>query len=680
METITSRRNVFLSDCTLGVGGELISWNYGEHEISTITQLLLRSGLEVIEYGLLSGSTSGPNAAVYTSTLLPFEINRREGQQYALLLNRKDLPLLSKIPDSSEKTADILRVYLTRTRTEAELQYCAELSRKGYQIALLIEETGQYTDEELSALLRRANALHPWGCYIFDSSGILDEDELQRIFPIFETELSEAVRIGFHGRNNAQRAETLARTFSRLPVQRDLCVDVSAGGMGAGALHLPSETQAEWMNGCFGTAYDLSALEFLSIKTEPYTAAKKNALAKLLYNAAAKQKCSYRYVEYYCDMSIDLTIQLETYSEIERSSRFRFSKAEANKALLLSQKKKLNLAIVILTAGHPKRIEHILRHEADNLLKSGARIMIFDGSSDRRTHAVVLNYQLENYSNILYRRYCGDDATASPDAMIKAAFAANPDCDYVWLLRDDLVPTVSCFRHDLLSQTAGGAEVIVVDAAFRNNNRFCVKRYDDNLEFFAENSARLSLLGSCILKHSLVEKLLTHPLSDQPRGGFWMVDALLQEIAAQKAKTALIVSNSYYYDQISFQKSFFTPDIFDQWGNRWYEMIMALPAFYDPAKRSAVRIQMYDMHPFHLKSMLYLRAAGCYSLSVYRQWKDRLLQISDTSKTKLCLAALFPRSLAKIVLSASSYQLEHPNTLFSKLAGKLYHLYVRLGR
>lgn len=680
MEAVTKGDNIQLLDCTLGVGGELVSWNFGKHEINDITQLLLRSGLEIIEYGLLSGFTSGPNCTVYCSTELPFVVERREGQCYALLLDQHSRPPLSQIPDRNKGTADIIRVYLTQKRAAAELQYCVELSRKGYQIAILVEETGQYTDEELSSLLHQVNPINPWGCYILDTSGILDENGLKHIFSIFDKELPSDTQIGFHGLDNLQRVKALAQFFCCLPTHRKLCVDVSAGGVGAGALHLSIADQAEWMNEFFETDYDLPVIEFLTTKTKQYVELKNEVCLKLLYHAAANQKCSYRYVEYYCGISVDPTVQLGVYSEIARECGFQFSKDEANKALLRYQKKRLDLTIVVLTTNRPKMIEQLLHKEADNLLKYGANIVIFDGSGDERTHAVTTNYQLEGYNNISYQRYSGDGTSASRDAMVKAAYATNLNHEYVWLLRDDLVPTISGFYHELLSQVKCGAEVIAIDAAFRNNNRFCTKIYNSNYDFFSDNSARLSMIGTCIVKSSVAERLMKYGLPDQSKTGFWMVDALLREIASEPVKTGLVVSNCFYYEQISFQQSFFNKDIMNEWGNCWYQTMMDLPEVYGPAKGAAVRIQMYDMHPFRLKSLLYLRASGHYSLSVYRRWKDRLMQISDTSKTKLSLVALFPRPLAKLILRVSAYNLAHQNSLFSKLASKLYHLYVRLGR
>lgn len=680
MEAVTKGGDIQLLDCTLGIGGELIFWNFGEHEIDAITQLLLRSGLEIIEYGLLSGFTLGLNCTVYCSTELPSVIERREGQCYALLLDQRSRPPLSQIPDRNTRTADIIRVYLTQKQTAIELQYCVELSRKGYQIAILVEETGQYTDEKLSALLHKVNLINPWGCYILDTSGILDKNGLKHIFSIFDKELPPNTRIGFHGLDNLQHVKALVQFFCCLPTHRTLCVDASAGGVGAGMLHLSIEDQAKWMNEFFKTNYNLRVIEFLTTKTEQYVVFKKTACAKLLYHAAAKQKCSYHYVDYYYDMSVDPTVQLGVYPEIAREYSFQFSKEEANKALLRCQKKRLDLMIVVLTTNRPEMIERLLHKEADNLLKYGTNIVIFDGSDDERTHAVTANYQLERYNNISYQRYSNDGTSDSRDAMVKAAYATNLNHEYVWLLRDDLVPTISGFYHKLFSHVKRGAEVIVVDSAFRNNNRFCAKMYNSNLDFFSDNSARLSMIGTCIVKSSVAERLMKYGLPDQSKTGFWMVDALLREIASEPVKTGLVVSNCFYYEQINFQKSFFNKNIMNEWGNCWYQTMMDLPTAYEPAKRAAVRIQMYDMHPFRLKSILYLRAGGYFSLSVYRHWQDRLMQISDTSKTKFRLAALFPRPLAKLVLHVSAYNLAHPNSLFSKLASKMYHLYVRLGR
>lgn len=334
-----TEKEILLLDSTLGIGGKLINWSYGETVIPNIRRLSVKSGLDIVEYGILRRYPLGPDCTAYGSTILPPGFEREQGQSYAILLDRDYWPELSDIPEKGEHIADVIRVLITPERYDAELAYCADLSQKGYQVVVLLDEVGQYGEEELTVLLKRVDAVRPWACYLFDTSGILDENDLCTIFLQLEKILNSSIRIGFHGCDNLQCLFELAKAFCGKETKRGLCVDVSAGGMGAGALHLSSKMFAEWMNNTFHRRYDLPVLAFQETYTKQYLESKQDPGAQLLYHTAAKHKCAYRYAEYYCELSVEPSAQLGVYAEIERESSFRFDKRAANRALLRYRKK-----------------------------------------------------------------------------------------------------------------------------------------------------------------------------------------------------------------------------------------------------------------------------------------------------------------------------------------------------
>ena len=644
MEIANTPGCVLLLDCTFGACGELISWKFGENSIHAMLPLLQKSGIDMIEYGMLCSYTMGPDCTVFDSTVLPPYFVKRPGQLYSMILDKYTRPLLSAIPEKSENTADLIRVLITPEGADAQLEYCAALSEKGYAVAALIEETGQYSAEALSALLQRVDALQLWGCYIYDVSGVLDACRLKEVFSICDRELSAGIRIGFQGRDNKLCVMELAQMFAQFQTEHTRCVDVSGSGMGVGALHLASEPYSCWMNQTFGTNYDLPILAYQAVHTKDYVEPKMEASAKLLYNAAARQNCSYRYVEYLRDLEIEPTVQLDIFPEISKEAAFRFENAEAHKALMRYRKNRLNLAIVVLTANRPSLVENLLHSAAIDLMKYGVELIVYDDSADERTYAVVRNYQLDGCKHVHYKRYTGG---GTYNDKVICACAEHLGYDYIWLLRDDLVPTVSGFYNDLLSFTESGMDFIVVDSSFRNQSRRRMKQYDSCLALFAENSARLSIIGTSIISNSLMKRILDHQPSSCGEGDFWMPAAPLREIAAGKASTGLIISDVFYYNGGSFAQSFFNVHILDTWAQDWYLTVMHLPEAYEDAKRSAVRIEMAEVHPFRLKSMLYLRASGCFSFSVYRHWKPRLTQVSNKAGWKFCFAALTPKFLAK---------------------------------
>jgi len=675
-----TEKDILLLDSTLSIGGELIDWDYGENIIPNIRRLSVKSGLDIVEYGLLRKYSPGPDCAVYRSTVFPPGFEREEGQHYAVLLDRDFWPELSDIPDRGDSTADIVRVLITEERRDEELAYCAALAQKGYQVAALIDEIGQYGEDELLALLREMDTVPLWACCLFDASGVLDGESLHTVFSLCDQTLPTQIRIGFHGCDNLQHLFELAKSLPQMKMERGLCVEVSAGGIGAGALHLPARIFAEWMNGAFHRRYDVSILEFQETYTKQYVESKQEPGARLLYHATAEHKCSYRYAEHYCELSIDPSDQLGFYEEIEREFAFRFNKSAANRALMRYRKKRLDLVVVIPTANRPVAVDLLLYHAVQDLLCFGVDIVIYDSSDDERTRAITTNFQMDGYDNVYYRRYTGEFDGLSIDRKVMTAYSEYLDRDYIWLCRDGLIPTISQFYNELIELAEKGTEFIAVDWSNRNNNRHCVKNYDNCVAFFLDNAGRINTLGCSIFKGSFMKQLLHDRPLDESTYGFWVPIAPFHQMAAQPVSSGLIISNVFTYNPGGSSSSYRVKGMLKTWGENWYRTVSGLPAIYDPAKPSVLKVHTSDFRPFTLKSMLTLRSLNGFNLSVYREYRNILSHISVNPPFKFYFAALIPKSLAKLILNMENYWTSHPNSLFSKLISKLYHIYARLGR
>lgn len=673
-------KEMLLLDSTLGVGGELIGWNYGEAVISNIRRLSIKSGLDIVEVGLLRKYPLGPGCTAYHSTMLPPGLEKEQGQRYAMLLDRDYWPDLSDIPEQSGGTVDIVRVFITNEQRDAELSYCIALSQKGYQVVTLLDEIGQYTEKELSALLQKIDAVRPWACYLFDASGLLHVEDLSAVVFQCDKVLHPDVRIGFHGCDNLQCLFEAAKAFCMMETERGLCVDVSAGGIGAGALHLSAKEFAQWMNDTFQRGYDLPVLSFQEIYTEQYVESKQGSGAQLLYYATATHKCSYRYTEYYCELSIEPSDQLEIYEEIEREFAFQFDKSAANRALLRYRKKRLNLVLIILTENQWKAVDALLSSAARELLCYGVDVVIYDSSDDERTHAVTGNFQLEGYDNVHYRRYSNERNDLSADQKVFAACAEHLNYDYIWLCHVEFIPTISQFYNELLELAKNEAEVIAVDSSERNDNRHCVKNYDNCVDFFSENAERINTLGCSVFRNPFMEKLLRGYPLERGSYGFWIPVAPLCQMAIEPVRSGLIISNVFTCNPNVSVLDSQVKGMLKTWGKNWYQAVSSLPAVYDVAKPAALKLRMPEFRPFSFKSMLMLRSLGGFNLSIYRQYRDVLSQVSISSPAKFYVAALIPKSLAKGMLNIESYWIAHPDSLASKAINKLYHIYVRLGR
>ena len=613
------RKSIDLLDCTLGLGGKLIEWGYGEKSIRDLHSLLGQSRLDIIELGLLQSHTKGPQFAIYSSSRLPSSLARGKGQKYAAWMSEDRIDLAG-LPEHSGETVDIIRVPVAEEGLTEDLSYCAGLRKKGYSVAVMLEDTAQYSKEQLCGILKKIGQIMPWACYIMDGSGVM--------------------------------AKAAYQNASSHPV----CIDVSADGMGVGGRGLSAKTTAEWLNETCDKKADVYVLRYLEEYVKPYVEPKKSPVAQLVYHLSAEQGCSYRYVEYFLspELQLDVSVIGSLLSEIPREEALRFSKKTAIRALRAYRKKKLDLIIVVPTSQNWKAVDSLLFSAARELQRYGVDIEIYDSSKDDKTHVIVANFQIDGLENVFYRRYEGESDGFSLDQKVISAFNSHLDRDYIWVCRDGMIPRIGTIYDQLVECAEKKTDLIVVDAAFRNNMHFISRTYDNCLDFFVDNSARTTDLGSCIFRKEAIRAVIEHQPPNESNYSLWHGIAPLQEMAVHPLRTKLIVDNSYDLNPFDTKRLSVDPKTMERWGKLWYNAVSGLPDVYDEGKTSALRIQMSDFHPFHLQSLLRLRGEGFYSLRIYRQYRQYLPHVCDTPAWKFYLAAMTPRLIARSLAAKES--------------------------
>lgn len=669
--------NVKLLDCTLGIGGKLNRWKYGENTIRQMRALLGKCGADIVELGLLRRQERGIGCSVFDTTLLPLGFHQQQGQLYSALLD-ENYPLLSELPDQGEGTIDIIRVEVSQKNALKALQYSRGLLEKGYRVSILITETAQYDSDGLTKLLRNIDELCPWSCVIYDESGVMSEEELKDTLALCDAVLSREISIGFHGCNSQGKAMDLAKLFISAETKREQFIDASVAGMGAGAVHLSTRKIAEWLNGEYHGDYNLSIIAYLEDFIRPMLEPKMGAGAQMLYCGTAKNRCSYLYTEYYSALSVEAAEQLSIFAEIASEDAFCFSPSAAKRALSRYRKKQLNLVIVVPTANRPAEIDALLSSSVQELLKYGVDLVVLDDSNGENTHAVVKNFQLQGYTNLYYQK---NKANTSINATVRSILRAYCSYDYIWILRDEWVPTLSSFYQDLLSVTQTGAEYITVDSSFRNNGQYMVKLYNDCLNYFEDNSVRIAVLGSLILRCTVVEMMLEQRLSEEQTQEFWLPSTVFRGLSSGCVRAALIISDVFKYNgnAESVPEMSLGENVLKKWIDSWQNIVENLPTVYNPSKTDAMRIQMFDLHPFHVKSMLYLRVNGQFNIPIYRCYCETLIRVSDTPKWKFRTVALMPKWMAKAVLWVDNCVKTQPQSRLFHLIGKLRNIFIRLG-
>ncbi len=674
------KRNALLLDCTFGLAAEDHENRFNETFIRKNLPLIQESRIDVLEYGVLCGFQTGPNCTVFSTTELPSCIRKMQDQYYCVILDKVCWPDVSKLPERSDETADIVRVRFDSANVKPSLEYCIQLKKKGYLIAALIDEIFKYSAEELRLVLAEICAITPWSVCIADTSGVLNESELHTVISVLDKNLPSGTLIEFHGKNNMQEADKLARLFlDGSDTSRVRCLDVAIGSA-ADMSEMPSGYKyAKFLNDSTESEYLIPILEYLSSDFELWKNQGNEASSRLTDYLTAREHCSAKYGRYYESLHLDERDYPGVYSMLNRDYAFEFKISEANKALAAYRKQQLDISIVYLTNGnHDFFSELFLRHISEFQFY-GVHLAIYDCSKDECIKDIVENYTLDGYTNL---KYVHLDEELNPDSYGRVMFKVLSELkghDYIWMLRDDLFPVIKGFYYELLELCRKKCDLLALDVSALNGNRRIVKEYGSVRDFFAENSARLALVGSCIFSERFLEALIeTYNASAGSRPQFQMAKTVLEAASSDNFQTGLLISDTFYYLNNTLPDSFLELDVIDTWAVNWYGMIMELPEIYDNYKTFAARFQRPGIYPFRIRSMCNMRGKKLFNYSIYKKYRDKILESSDTSNKKLLFSALMPAFIARAIINGSKNVSDNPNNIISRILLKLLAGYRKL--
>ena len=263
-------RKIEILDCTLRDGGmcledfalnEIHDLGFTKDDIDTFIQRQIKSNLDIIEIGSIELSEENKEKfSIYTNIRQASSIIKkvqRNQQKFAILYRGPDTPV-SEIPDWNEGLCRFVRVIIRYSELIKSLDFCNELSRKGYKVFIQPMVTSRYKNEELDLLIEYANKMEAYALYIVDSYGHMDRREINRIFKYYNNTLSKKISIGFHGHNNINLAYSNACYFIEISSQRNIVVDCTVTGMGQGAGNLQTELIGYYMVKNFNKEYNMT--------------------------------------------------------------------------------------------------------------------------------------------------------------------------------------------------------------------------------------------------------------------------------------------------------------------------------------------------------------------------------------------------------------------------------------
>ena len=309
--------NIKVLDCTLRDGGYINDWNFGKEKAQIIVNLLQKANLDYIEVGFLTIKNSTKDQTLLDSfnkikTFLPekYDKNRLFG-----MITYGEFPI-EQVPEVKDSAVQGIRVIFKKSKRKEALEYCQKMIKKGYKLFINPTFTDQYTDEELLALLKEIQNIHPYGVSIVDSMGVMKEKDLLRLYYIIDNNLTNDIALCFHSHNNLQLSFSNAQCLMKVCNDRELIIDSTVFGMGRGAGNLCTELITQYINDNYSGHYDIvPILKIVDEQINPIFA-KTPWGYSVPYYLAATNHCHPNYAKYLVDKQ---TVPVEIINKLLKS-------------------------------------------------------------------------------------------------------------------------------------------------------------------------------------------------------------------------------------------------------------------------------------------------------------------------------------------------------------------------
>lgn len=264
-------RTIKLLDCTLRDGGfaledadknTIIHLEFSEQERKVIVSDLKDADVDIIEVGSIEASAKDKSGfAIYPDVeKVSKELIDGDGfDNYAVMYRGPDIPI-EEIPPYRKGLAQIARLIVRYSELEKSIEYCKGLAEKGYRVCIQPMVTERYSDEELEYILQSANKMKAEAVYVVDSYGDLTPKDVTRLYDIYNNELDEEIKIGFHAHNNIEMALMNVYKFIEISEGRNIIIDSCCTGMGQGTGNLQTEVIANCLNKEFGKSYQMERI------------------------------------------------------------------------------------------------------------------------------------------------------------------------------------------------------------------------------------------------------------------------------------------------------------------------------------------------------------------------------------------------------------------------------------
>lgn len=243
-------KSLQILDCTLRDGAQANEARFGEQAVRDITENLTKAGLDIIECGFLKDCEFEPGRTYYPQPdyALSYMPENKNGVIYAALMDFGRYNV-EGLKEYDGRTFDLIRISFFEKDVDNVKEFIQKVKNKGYKVSIQPMDTFSYSSENIKKIIGVANEIHPEALSMVDTYSLATEEDIDRVYDLYEANLDGEIKIGFHSHNNQLNSFALARHFMKISKPaRKLIIDASLYGMGRGGGNLNTELFAEYLN------------------------------------------------------------------------------------------------------------------------------------------------------------------------------------------------------------------------------------------------------------------------------------------------------------------------------------------------------------------------------------------------------------------------------------------------
>lgn len=241
---------IFLLDCTLRDGGYINDWEFSRDIYDAVSRNLQAANVDFIELGIMGAHNADHFKTKFRSLEeIPDPQRTAEGKSlFTVMMTGTEYKKMTIPRHTAGSSVDALRFAFFKADVNEAISQMEDLISKGYKVFAQTMATFQYSEDELTMLVREINRIKPYAFYIVDSFGTLYPEDIKRLYHLVDGVMDKDILFGIHAHNNLQMADANAITFINEASGRDVIVDGSIYGMGRGAGNAQTEVLMHYLN------------------------------------------------------------------------------------------------------------------------------------------------------------------------------------------------------------------------------------------------------------------------------------------------------------------------------------------------------------------------------------------------------------------------------------------------